>query len=163
VTTHRMTRRRTRLGLATLAALLTATLTAVGSDVATAATPRANPHAHPMTATAQRPTPAPSGRIVNPRGNGSLVPIKVLATGTAKNLRPHQQLWLVIYSRGANQYYPQPGPARVSRPGAWSGPVYFGTQEQGAGDRYTLYLLVPTPAAITLMQKWLKDGAAHSH
>lgn len=146
-----------------LAALLTAVLTAAGGGVATAVTPRTSPDAHPITATAQRPVPAPSGRIVNPRGNGSLVPIRVLATGTAKNLRLHQQLWLVIYSQAARQYYPQSGPVTLSRRGVWSGPVYFGTKDQGARDRYVLYLLIPTPAAITLMQKWLKDGARHSH
>ena len=158
MTSHRMAPRRTRLGLVTLAALLAT----VCGDAAAAVTAPASSDARPVMGAVRQPTPAPSGRIVNPHGNGSLVPIKVLATGTVKNLRPHQQLWLVVYARGANRYYPQQGPAKVSRRGTWSAPVYFGTQKQGAGDRHTLYLLVPTPAAITLMQKWLKDGAAHS-
>lgn len=76
-------------------------------------------------------SPAQDVHIISP-GAESKVPVVTIIQGTACNIPPGQELWILIVPDGVTGYYPQlPGPVLVTSEGKWSTSVHIGLDQPG--------------------------------
>jgi hypothetical protein len=91
-------------------------------------------------------TGIPSVTITSPAGR-STVPKVITVQGTASNIPPGKELWLLVEAEGAGSYFPQgdadnPSPIVVSSGGTWSITAYIG-QQAGSADVGREFVLYP--------------------
>ena len=129
---------RQRVGLATFGSILIVlsvvitSIEAIPPPGASGKTQLSSPVSPPVTNTSScSSSPAQNVHIISP-GAESAVPVVTIIQGTACNIPPGQELWILIVPDGVTGYYPQlPGPVIVTSEGKWSTSVHVGLDQPG--------------------------------
>lgn len=135
-------------GIVTLFALITFLITS----------PLGTSHATPtlsVTATVSI-TASPEVRIATPQ-DGQIVPVEIIATGTAQNLAQGQELWIVVEPRKNSLFYPQAGPVIVAS-GLWTSSEIFIGRNQDAGQRFDILAVLADQQAQREFSAYLSEG-----
>lgn len=115
------------------------------------------------TATAT-PTPSVNVTITFPT-EGSQVSRMTTVNGTASNIPPGKELWLLIESKAVKGYYPQggttgtPSPIVVSSSGTWNRDAYIG-QDNDSGRQFVLYIALVDQEGRAAIDRYFASGAS---
>src|ERR1019366_1483287 len=110
---------------------------------------------------------SPSFTITSPTA-GSQVSITTTVEGTASNIPPGKELWLLVESKGRNGYFPQggntdtPSPIVVSSNGTWKVDAYIG-QNDDSGRLFVLHIALVDQKGRDAIDHYFASGRASHH
>jgi hypothetical protein len=86
---------------------------------------------------------------INAPSDGSRVCYEALVTGSWEHLGLHKDLWVIVKPLLTGIYYPQPGPATLTRSGhrgTWTATAYLGERDKGYEERFEIVVIgAPSP------------------